>query len=183
MRRIQDAADAGKIGPILRSIMSKSNSFSLDVLYDDDGNITDPDEVARIVTEFFKKWFDSSDGDEVRDDEVAKFSAAGNEKGWFNLSQKLGIPWEHAKEVLEGMLDKDSDDEISKEAAELDKYVPTLDEFNSYIKTLNPNSAGGPTGLTYLMVQQWPSNFRARVHAALSEAWKNRTSVPGWGRR
>ena len=37
--------------------MSKSDSFSLDVLYDKDGNITDPDEVARIVTEFFKKWF------------------------------------------------------------------------------------------------------------------------------
>ncbi len=54
MRRIQDAANAGKISPILRSIMSKFNSFSLDVLYDEEGNITDPDEAARIVTEFFK---------------------------------------------------------------------------------------------------------------------------------
>ncbi len=183
MRRIQDAADAGRIGPILKSIMSKSNSFSLDVLYDKDGNITDPDEVARIVTEFFKKWFDSSDEDEVRDDQVAKFSAAGNEKGWFDLSEKLGIPWNHAKEVLEGMRDKESNEAIKKESTELDNYVPTLEEFNSYIKTLNPNSAGGPSGLTYLLVQQWPANVRERVHGALSEAWKSRTSVPGWGRR
>ena len=81
------------------------------------------------------------------------------------------------------MLDKETDEVISKEAADLEKYVPTLDEFNSYIRTLNPNSAGGTSGLTYLMVQQWPANVRERVHAALSEAWKTRTSVPGWGRR
>ncbi len=46
---------------------------------------------------------------------------------------------ETCKEVIEGMLNKDTDKVISKEAANLDKYVPTLDEFNSYIKTLNPN--------------------------------------------
>ena len=97
MRRIQDAADAGKIGPILRSIMAKSKSFSLEVLYNDEGNITDPDEVARIVSEFFKKWFDSSDEDEVRDEQVADYSAAGNEAGWCKLAERLEIPWAQSK--------------------------------------------------------------------------------------
>ncbi len=56
MRRIQDAADAGKIGPMLRSIMMKQSSFSMDVLYDKDGNVTDPEEISKIVTEFFRQW-------------------------------------------------------------------------------------------------------------------------------
>ncbi len=112
MRRIQEAADAGKIGPILRSIMAKSKSFFLEVLYNEEGNITDPDEVARIVTEFFKKWLDSSNEDEVRNDQVANYSAAENEAGWFKLSERLGIPWIHAKEVLDGMTDKESNEAI-----------------------------------------------------------------------
>ncbi len=119
----------------------------------------------------------------MRDDQVANYSAAENEAGWFKLAERLGIPWEHAKEVLDGMTDKESSEDIAKEAKELDDYIPSFEEFNAYIETLNPNSAGGPSGLTYLMVQQWPPNVRARIHAALSEAWKTRTSVPGWGRR
>ena len=160
MRRIQDAADAGKIGPMLKSVMAKYNSFSMEVLYNDEGNITDPDEVARIVTEFFKKWFDSSEEDYVGDDQVARFSATENEAGWFDLSRRLGIPWEHAKEVLEGMSDKESSEATVTGARELDGYSPSLEEFNAYIDTLNPNSAGGPSGLTYLMVQQWPAFVR-----------------------
>ena len=69
--------------------MAKSKSFSLEVLYNDEGNITDPDKVARIVSEFFKKWFDSSDEDEVRDDQVADYSAAGNEAGGVSLLRDL----------------------------------------------------------------------------------------------
>ncbi len=107
MRRIQDAADAGKIGPMLRSIMMKSTAFTMDVLYNQDGNVTDPDEIARIVTEFFKQWFASSTEDDVRDDQVSNFSALENEVGWLKLAERLGIPWEHANEVLEGMKDKE----------------------------------------------------------------------------
>ena len=183
MRRIQDAADAGKIGPMLRSIMMKQSSFSMDVIYNQDGNVTDPDDISRIVTEFFKQWFAASTEDDVRDDQVANFSARENEAGWLKLAERLGIPWDHAKEVLEGMKDKESNDEIVEEAKDLDKYIPSFDEFNAYIEKLNPNSAGGPSGLTYLLVQQWPQNVRQRVHDALSVAWKGRVSVPGWGRR
>ena len=59
----------------------ESKSFSLEVLYNEEGNITDPDELARIVTEFFKKWLDSSNEDEVRDDQVTNYSSTENEAG------------------------------------------------------------------------------------------------------
>ena len=60
MRRLQDVADAEKIGGVLRRIMAKSKAFSLEALYSEDGTITDPDDVARIVTEFYRLWFTHS---------------------------------------------------------------------------------------------------------------------------
>ena len=53
MRRIQDAADVGKIGAMLKGIMAKSTAFSMDVLYDKDKNIVDANEISHIITEFF----------------------------------------------------------------------------------------------------------------------------------
>ncbi len=50
------------------------------------------------------------------------------------------------------MKDKESNEDILEESKELDLYTPSFEEFNSYIETLNPNSAGGPSGLTYLLV-------------------------------
>ena len=81
------------------------------------------------------------------------------------------------------MADKEISEELKTEANLLNDYIPSFEDFASYIKTLNPKSAGGPSGLTYLLVQQWPENVKLRVHQALSEAWKNRVKVPGWGRR
>ncbi len=49
---IQDDADAGKIGAVIRSIMANSKSFSLEVLCDSPGNVTFSDEISRIVTAF-----------------------------------------------------------------------------------------------------------------------------------
>ena len=39
---------------MLKGIMAKSSSFSLDVLYNDKGNILDTEEISRIITDFFK---------------------------------------------------------------------------------------------------------------------------------
>ena len=93
----------------------------------------------RLLQNSFRQWFASSTEDDVRDDQVANFSARENEAGWFKLAERLGIPWDHAKEVLEGMKDKESNEEILEESKELDKYIPSFDEFNAYIETLNPN--------------------------------------------
>ena len=100
MRRIQDAADAGKIGAMLKGIMAKSNSFSMDVLYGKEGNIVDAVEISRIITDFFQDWFNTSEDDDYRDQAVSEVSATQNERGCRDLAQHLNIPWEHAKEVL-----------------------------------------------------------------------------------
>ena len=92
MRRMQDAADAGKIGPIIKNIMAKTNSFSMEVLYNEAGNITDADEVARIVTEFFADWFNSSEDDNLRDSELSGLSELRDHDKWDALAARLGIP-------------------------------------------------------------------------------------------
>ena len=154
MRRIQDQADAGKIGAVIRSIMAKSKSFSLDVLYSDDGNTTDADEISRIVTEFFKEWFSTSPDDSWRDEGAADLSGAGDTEGWKALANRLNVKWELASEILDGMKDKPISAEGVSASKALNDYCPSLEEFNGYIETMNPRSEGGPSGLTYLMVQQ-----------------------------
>ena len=183
MRRMQDEADAGRIGPILKRVMAKTSNFSMEVLYHPDGNITDPDEVANIVTTFVETWLSSPDEEDGRDADISDFSTKGDRTGWNKLAGDLGIPLEHAEEVLAGMADKPLSSEAKAEAELLNDYIPSLADFNGYIKNLNPKSAGGPSGLTYLIVQQWPDNVRERVYDVLADAWKRRVTIPGWGRR
>ncbi len=135
------------------------------------------------MTEFFQAWFNSDQDDDARDTEVSDFSTSGNKDAWAGLAERLGVPPEVAKEIMEGMTDKPLTDEAKIEAKALDEYIPTLGEFNAYIKTLNPKSAGGPSGLTYLLVQQWPANVRERIYDVLAKAWKGKERVQGWGRR
>ena len=99
------------------------------------------------------------------------------------MAGRLKVHEEYAVDVLEGMKDKDITEEGKIEAGLLSNYTPTLEEFNDYIDTLNPRSAGGPSGLTYLLAQQWPENVRSRMYDCLKEAWIERKAVPGWGRR
>ncbi len=116
MRRMQDEADAGKIGSVLKRIMAKSSSFSLEVLYGKNGNTTDPLEIAKTVTEFFQAWFNFDHDDDERDSDVADFSASGNEEAWAGLAERLGVPLDHAREIMEGMSDKPLADEARVEA-------------------------------------------------------------------
>ena len=143
--------------------MARSSTFSLDIIYGKDDNTIYADEIARIVTEFFALWFNSTDDDDARDAEVAKCTKEVNEEEWRSLASKLNIPWQDAKEVLNGMVDKPISEDARIEGLGLDTYTPSLEEFNDYIKRLNPRSAGVPTGLTYLLVSCWPANVRERV--------------------
>jgi hypothetical protein len=55
---------------------------------------------------------------------------------------------------------KEISDEGRRVSANLGKYIPTYDEFVAYIGHLDPKSAWGPSGLTYLLVQYWPNNVK-----------------------
>ena len=61
-RKIQEAADTGRIGGILRKIIGEDKDFSLEVLYRDGRNVTDANEIAGEVTRVFREeWFFQTD--------------------------------------------------------------------------------------------------------------------------
>ena len=99
------------------------------------------------------------------------------------MAERLGIKEEAANNILEGLKDKKIAEEGRIEGEALSKYTPTFDEFKNYIKALNPRSAGGPSGLRYLLVQYWPENVKERIYNAIREAWDKKAVIKGWRRR
>ena len=62
----------------------------------------------------------------------------------------------------------------------LTTYIPTLEDFKIHIKYLNPRSAGGPSGLTYLLVQQWPDKIKDKIYEDLKRNWLDKTPSKLW---
>ena len=90
---------------------------------------------------------------------------------------------EMAKHVRAGMATKPICEEGRREGADLEKYVPTWEEFRKLIRGLKSNSAGGVSGLTYYMVKQWGPEVKKRVYESLCDRWSRRESsqkVPWW---
>ena len=56
-RTIQEAADKGKIGKVLKKIMNENKDSSLEVLYGVNDNMTDATEIAEEVTRHFGGQF------------------------------------------------------------------------------------------------------------------------------
>ena len=183
IRKIQEEADKGSIGRVLKRIIGEEKDFTLDVLYGKLENITDAEEIARIITKFFEEWFSMTEEGEQNDDELSRFSELNDRNSFLAMTGRLGIKEEAANSIFEGLKDKEIPEEGRTEGEALSKYTPTLDEFKSYIKALNPRSAGGPSGLTYLLVQYWPENVKERIYNAIREAWDKKSVIKGWGRR
>ena len=55
MSKLQDSADAGRIGGILRTIVGGSDTFLMESLRDGDQTITDGHTIHKLITAFFTK--------------------------------------------------------------------------------------------------------------------------------
>ena len=93
------------------------------------------------------------------------------------------MPTKTTEKIFNGMTDKWICEEGMKESRGLSEYAPTYEEFVGYISKLNPRSAGGPFGLTYLLVQRWNGDIKKKVYEELREKWKARKVPEGWGDR
>ena len=83
-RKIQEAADKGKIGRVLKSIMKEDKDFSLEVLYGEgeEDNKTDADEIADIVTKHFGRQFDLTADEDANDLTLSDLSSKGDKAGF-----------------------------------------------------------------------------------------------------
>ena len=93
MRKIQDAADKGKIGRIIKQIIGVDKEFSLEVLYNEGENTTDADEIATEVNNIFgQSWFFQSEEERRKGAELRGLMESGCGAGFNELAEKMGIP-------------------------------------------------------------------------------------------
>ena len=87
-RKIQEAADKGKIGMVLKSIMREDKDFSLEVLYGEgeEPKKTDADEIADIVTKHFGRQFDLTAEEDADDLILSDLSSKGDKAGFVKMS-------------------------------------------------------------------------------------------------
>ena len=57
MSRLQEDADSGRIGGMIKNIMGRPQPFTMESIRDGDGIITDGATIAKMITAFFSDWF------------------------------------------------------------------------------------------------------------------------------
>ena len=86
MCRLQEAADAGRIGGIIKNIMGGATSFTMESIRQDDEIITDGETIARMITAFFGQWFARLPEEKERDKQLADCVLNRDLGGWKRLT-------------------------------------------------------------------------------------------------
>jgi hypothetical protein len=163
MRKIQEMADEGKIGNLLKSIVGRREPFTMESIRDGDKLITDPYEISRLITKVFREWFYRGDKEAWRDHNISD-AIIGNDKDRFlEVAHSLEVPPDVALKVWESCKIKTLNRAAMAEMEELDEYTPSFSEFMEFIDTTNPRSAGGFSGLNYNLLRNLPSNLKERI--------------------
>ena len=183
MMKIQEEADAGRIGGVIKHIMGTSTSFTMESIRQGDEIITDGAKIASLVTAFFSKWFSRLPEEKDRDKRLADCVLKSDKIAWNKLISDTGIPTGVGDSLWQAFQPRPLSLEGLKDADELANYTPSFDEFVKYISSLNPRSAPGFSGLSYLMVKLWPDSVVERAYGCLVKAWSDKVGLEGWGTR
>ncbi len=90
IRKVQEEEDKARIGKVLKRIIGEEKDFTLEVSYGKLENITDAEEIARIITNFFEEWFSLTEEGEQNDDELSRFSELNNRESFLEMAGRLG---------------------------------------------------------------------------------------------
>ena len=183
MRKMQEAADEGRVGALLKHIVGSKPPFSLECIRVGTKNITDAYEITRLVTEWFREWFHRGEKEAWRDHAISDAIICEDRDRFMEVVRSLGVPSETADKIWDSCRRRESPAEAACEMEALDEYTPSLAEFKAYIKCSNPRSAGGFNGMSYLLMMHLPDEYVERMYECLIEAWETRTPIEGWGDR
>ena len=129
---------------------------------------------------FGQVWFFQTEEERERGVNLRRMMKDGCGIEFDKLSGDMGIPDDVSPPIRVGLLKKPASMECIEESKELAHYVPSLEQFKSHIKHLNPRSAGGPTGLTYLLVQLWPDEVKGKIYEELRINWVEKRTSKLW---
>ena len=176
MCRAQEEADAGRLGGVIQNIMGRRKGFKMESLLIDGVLTADSNIISSAVTKFFEEWFARSEEESDRDKKIAHIISSGNRSEWDLISVEMSIPSNVSEKIWSGFQKRVLPAEAVSEGADLSLMRPAREEFGAYIKTLNPSSAGGMSGLTYLMVKLWPTEILDHAYRCLDETWLTKGS-------
>ena len=171
MGRAQEEADAGRMGGVIQNIMGRRKGFKMEILVIDGVLSADSHKISAAITKFFEAWFARTDEEGDRDKKIAHIISTSNKDEWDNISREMSIPEHVSNRIWLGFSRRGLPDDAVSEGRQLSLMRPTRLEFGNYIKTLNPSSAGGMSGLTYLMVKLWPTEILDQAYNCLDETW------------
>jgi len=140
MRKMQEAADEGKIGAILKSIIGKKPPFTLESIRDKGELITDPLEITRRVTKLFRDWFFRSEKDAWRDHNISDSIICDDRDKFLETTRSLNLKDEIAVKIWDSCCIKSVGLETEYEMDQLMNYSPSYEEFIEFIKNTNPRS-------------------------------------------
>ena len=92
MLKIQNEADAGRIGKAIQAIVGRSPSFLMESLRQGDSTITDGHKIHTLITAFFATWFSRLPAEKERDRLLAECVISQDRAKWDSLMTLIGIP-------------------------------------------------------------------------------------------
>ncbi len=149
MKKLQEAADEGKIGAILKKITGDNPPFSRDSIKDGDKQITDKIEITKVITKLFRDWFFRSETDAWRDHNISDAVICEDKDRFLEITTSLKVPPSIAEKIWDSCKIRPIGEVGNKEMADLDEYTPTYEEFTLFIKSANSRSAIGYNGMSY----------------------------------
>jgi hypothetical protein len=183
MLKIQNEADAGRIGKAIQAIVDRSPSFLMESLRQEDSTVTDGHKIHTLITAFFATWFSRLPEEKERDRRLAECVLSQDKHKWDSLMTSIGIPEQASQRLWNAYKPKDITPEGLHDASLISSYVPTFEEYIKYVATLDNKSAPGNSGLSYLMVKLWPQEIQERAYQCLCEAWSKKEGIEGWSTR
>jgi hypothetical protein len=104
MKKLQAAADEGKIGAILKKITGDKPPFSLDSIKDGERQIVDKVEIPKVITKLFRDWFFRSEGDAWRDHNISDAVICEDKDRFLEITTSLKVPLDIAEKIWESCM-------------------------------------------------------------------------------
>ena len=186
----EENALKGRLRISIQSLLGEHpGSSSLDGLDFGTALPTTPEEVHALITDHFRRHFQSSSSvaDDLHSGDLTweSFNAETFED-FQRRHSALGIPIspDPSQDLLRNLWSAlrscPSRQLVHDELQPLLHSAPSFDEFQLAIRSKRGHSAGGPSGLLYDHLKHWPLSVQQEAYRCLTTLWLDRTIPASW---
>ena len=136
---------------IFRSLGQKRENINMKKVRVGDKIYSDPYTCQDKLTETFRKWF--ANEEPLEKNLINKIRTFED----FRARTNQTVPEELAEGLYTAIMEKNLPEDYLEEIETVDKF--TMQDFENTLSTCSNESAGGPSGLTYLMLKHLPAEL------------------------